>query len=412
LLEHSHWGLILSNKVDKKSFIQVLLSKKAKGILAKFNDLNGVLFSDIAVDAFVKKEHTYQSVEITKSQNRPLITFSSGERKKIYLAYCIERNPDYIIIDNPFDHLDQLSRLHLTEQLGKLSRKVTFIQLSNRAEETLSFIKNRGTVEDNTFAITSSLETNEKSITTFEFELPESLFSFQYQSDTLVKFENVSVDYSDKPVVKAIDWEIKSGEFWQLIGPNGSGKSTLLSLITGDNPKAYGQQVTLFGTKKGSGESVWGIKKKIGYFSINMTELFNKSHTVEQMLLAGFFDSIGLYEKPSKLQEQRVAQWLEIIEMSHLKKVRFNRLTLGEQRLVMLVRAMVKQPPLLILDEPVEGLDEANTNLVIQLINRLIQSAKVCVIYVSHRLEPTLLPTCVYELIPSEKGSLGKVKRA
>ncbi|MEP6805574.1 MAG: ATP-binding cassette domain-containing protein, partial [Flavobacterium sp.] len=164
--------------------------------------------------------------------------------------------------------------------------------------------------------------------------------------------ENVSVSYDDRKIVDQISWTIKEGEFWQLIGPNGSGKSTILSLITGDNPKGFGQDLYLFGRKKGTGESVWDIKKQIGIFTTSMTDLFQKGHTLEEMILSGFFDSIGLYTEPTTLQKQIVTQWLEVIEMSSLRKKRFIDLSIGQQRVALIVRAVLKHPPLLILDEP------------------------------------------------------------
>ena len=203
---------------------------------------------------------------------------------------------------------------------------------------------------------------------------------------------------------------VKKGEIYGFLGPNGAGKSTLLSLITGDNPKGFGQNLFLFGRKKGSGESVWDIKKQIGIFTTSMTDLFQKGHTLEQMILSGFFDSIGLYNEPTNLQKQIVAQWLEVIEMTALAKKRFIDLSIGQQRVALIVRAVLKNPPLLILDEPVEGLDDENVDLVIQLINTIKEETNVTILYVSHRIEDGLAPTSVFELIPSPTGSTGEIK--
>ncbi|MNQ62056.1 putative ABC transporter ATP-binding protein YlmA [compost metagenome] len=222
--------------------------------------------------------------------------------------------------------------------------------------------------------------------------------------------KNVSVSYDDRKILDNISWTIKQGEFWQLIGPNGSGKSTILSLITGDNPKGFGQDLYLFGRKKGTGESVWDIKKQIGIFTTSMTDLFQKGHTLEEMILSGFFDSIGLYIEPTTHQKQIVSQWLEVIEMTHLRKKRFIDLSIGQQRVGLIVRAVLKHPPLLILDEPVEGLDDENVDMVIQLINTIKQETNVSILYVSHRIESGLAPTSVFELLPAATGSIGKIK--
>ncbi len=405
-----HYGIVVSNAVDKKAFIHQILSSRSTGGLSIYNDYEGVLFSDLAIAELIEKEHRHHTIEITTSANRPLHTFSSGERRKLFLEYCLTQNPDYIIFDNPFDHLDQSSRTILYERLFELSNSISILQLVHEEESLLPFIKNRGSVSENSFVVSEKKTATEPKRFKYTSDFPSSLVSFKEAYETLIKFHKVSVIYEEQPIVKNISWEVKQGEFWQLVGPNGSGKSTLLSLITGDNPKAFGQDITLFDRKKGSGESIWDIKKKIGYFSTNLSELFKRNHTVEQMVLSGFFDSIGLYAKPSGMQQQKALQWLDIIEMRHLKNSYFNRLSLGQQRLVLIVRALIKQPPLLILDEPFEGLDPENTILVSQLINTLVEKTEITIIYVSHTIEKTLAPSHIFELIPTEEGSIGRQK--
>jgi molybdate transport system ATP-binding protein len=142
-----------------------------------------------------------------------------------------------------------------------------------------------------------------------------------------------------------------------------------------------------------------------------MTQLFKRNQTLEQMILSGFFDSIGLYTIPTQLHHQIVAQWLEVLNLSALKNKRFSQLSLGLQRVTLIVRAVIKHPPLIILDEPLEGLDDSNSALVIDLINLLIQETNRSVIYVSHRIEPELKPTSIFELIPSDTGSIGQIKQ-
>ena len=405
-----HWDILLSNQVNKKAFIDTLLSGNAEGELAVFNNQKGILFSDIAIEKFIEREYQYNTVEASPDSHRQLRTFSSGERKKEFLKYCINQNPDFIIFDNPFDHLDQASRVILADSLKTLTDSVAVIQLLNRYVDVLEFVPNKALIKDNTFALhpISKTESHFKTLNTGN--IPKAIEPHSFHESELIKMENVSVSYEERKIVDNISWTIKQGEFWQLIGPNGAGKSTILSLITGDNPKGFGQNLFLFGRKKGSGESVWDIKKQIGIFATSMTDLFQKGHTLEQMILSGFFDSIGLYIEPSTHQKIIVAQWLEVIEMSHLKNKRFTELSIGQQRVALIVRAVLKHPPLLILDEPVEGLDDENVDLVIQLINTIKQETNVSILYVSHRIESGLAPTSVFELVPTEKGSIGEIK--
>ena len=404
-----HINILLTDAVNKNQFIENLLFGNTTGELAVYNCLKGILFSDITIQQFIEKEERYDSCEgVSAALNRKLRTFSAGEQKKEFLKYCLNQNPDYIILDNPFDHLDQASRKTLLDSLEQLSTSFGFIQLVNRAEDMLAFIENKAQITDDSFEV-KPIETsvsNTKKI--HKTVIPKPLHSYDGKDNILVKMEGVSVSYNERPILNSIFWTIKQGEFWQLVGPNGSGKSTILSMITGENPKGFGQELYLFGSKKGSGESVWDIKKKIGIFSTSMTYLFKKTQTLEEMMLSGFYDSIGLYTQPTSLQKQIAAQWFEVIGMSQFKNKSFRSLSLGQQRVILIVRAVIKHPPLIILDEPMEGLDDNNSALVIDLINILIQETNMTLIYVSHRIEPALKPTSIFELIPSETGSIGK----
>lgn len=406
-----HWDILLSNLVNKKAFIDQLLSGNAKGELAVFNNQKGILFSDIAIEKFIEKEYQYDSIEASPESHRQLRTFSSGERKKEFLKYCIKQKPDFIIFDNPFDHLDQASRVILAESLKDLANIIAIIQIVNRVVDILPFVPNKAHIKDNSFELHPISKIEDHHFKTLNSAaIPKAIEPHTFHESVLIKMENVSVSYDDRKTLDNISWTIKQGEFWQLIGPNGSGKSTILSLITGDNPKGFGQDLYLFGRKKGTGESVWDIKKQIGIFTTSMTDLFQKSHTLEEMILSGFFDSIGLYIEPTTHQKQIVSQWLEVIEMTHLRKKRFIDLSIGQQRVGLIVRAVLKHPPLLILDEPVEGLDDENVDMVIQLINTIKQETNVSILYVSHRIESGLAPTSVFELLPASTGSIGKIK--
>lgn len=406
-----NWDILLSNKVHKKGLIDSLLTRKATGKLAFFNSLKGLLFSDMAIEKFIEREDQYDIVEAATGKNRKLRTFSSGERKKEFLNYCQSLKPDYIIFDNPLDHLDQESRKILTDSIEKLKESIHIIQLVNRTADLLPFLSNKAQINDNSYAL-DAIDFSEKTNSTIaSSRIPKPANAIEYKDSILVRMKDITVTYNERPIVNAVNWTIKKSEFWQLIGPNGSGKSTLLSMITGENPKGYGQDLWLFGIQKGSGESIWDIKKNIGYFSTAMTDLFQKNHSLENMILSVFFDSIGLYIEPTTFQKKIVKEWLDLINMSHLRNTMFHQLSIGQQRVALIIRAVLKHPPLVILDEPVEGLDDENVQLVTQLINLLTQKTDMTVLFVSHRIEPSLAPNLVYELIPSENGSIGVIKK-
>ena len=226
----------------------------------------------------------------------------------------------------------------------------------------------------------------------------------------MIEFRNVNLSYGEKAVLNNISWTIRKGEFWHLAGPNGSGKSTILSMISGDNPKAYGQEIYLFGRKKGSGETVWDIKKNIGFYSSNMTFKFERNETVQNMIISGFYDSVGLYIKPSDLQIHAVHEWLRLVDLYEFRKKSFHSLSFGLQRIVLIIRALVKQAPLLILDEPGAGLDEENMRLISRLVHKTVTERSTSILYVSHKEELGLKPDHVLRLMPGGQGSKAEIQ--
>lgn len=414
MANNNHWAFFLSNKADKQLLVEQLIGKKRPELFEGFSKLNGVLFSAIAIKELIGEEERHEYVEVATTVNRYLRFLSGGEQKKALLTYLLSQNPGFIIVDNPMDNLDVASQVALLQMLQDVATNLPIIQLVNRTKDFLPFIKNAISIDhENAWFYHVNVEgyINQQSINnrpSFSGSIPLSDHKYDLINNPLVEFKNVTIKYEEKLIVNNICWQINAGEFWHLIGPNGSGKTTLLSLITGDNPKGYGQDLILFGRRKGSGETVWSIKEKIGYFTASMTDLFNRYNSVEQMVISGFFDSIGLYTKPSDRQIKLAHEWLSLIGILQLKQTPFYKLSLGQQRLIMIVRAMVKHPPLLILDEPTVGLDDDNVAIVTALINKMAAESSTAILYVSHRIEEGLTPAFIFELTSHESGSTGR----
>ncbi|MEJ8842013.1 ATP-binding cassette domain-containing protein [Lacibacter sp. H375] len=402
-----HYAIFLSNTFNKQSFIQHLLDKKAIGLFASFNSYDAVLFSAYTVQQFLLEEeiHGYSGIEATRKQT--LRSMSSGEQKKVLLQHLLSLKPGLLILDNVFDNLDTAAQVSFKEDLQLAAAHTQLIQLSHRKRDLLPFIENRLTVSSGEFV---PLEGNtDDEIHVDDVPVPSALHNYQLSTTELVRFTDVHVSYDGRQVLQQINWTINAGEFWQLKGPNGSGKTTLLTMITGDNVKGYGQQLFIFGRKKGSGESVWDIKDKIGYLTPSMTDLFSTRHTLLHMIVSGFVDSIGLYTIPSDMQLRSAYEWLQLLQLQHKANTPFPKLTQGEQRLALVARAMVKHPPLLILDEPLMGLDDINTEKIILLINKLAAETSTAVLYVSHQTEKGLQPQKVFELLKTDNGSIGTI---
>ncbi|WP_350293505.1 ATP-binding cassette domain-containing protein [uncultured Croceitalea sp.] len=409
-----HYTILIDSKSETKALIDQLLKGTFSSGFSKLKGKKGELFSSSQVAYFLNKEEQHGIKIITKETQQLLLTMSSGERKKALLNYFLKKLPDYLILVNPYDNLDSNYQKELKEKLIALSNTILLIQIVSRKEDILpihtKFIKlNESELihyksKEAFFNDSQIVETNFSN-----YKIPLALNPITSLKEVLIRFIEVSVSFNNNPVLLNITWTIKSGEFWHLKGPNGSGKSTLLSMITGDSQKGYGQHLYLFGTKKGSGESVWDIKKHIGYFTPAMTDKFRGYHTLENMLISGLHDSIGLYVKPTENEKRLAIEWLKLLNLNNKKEAHFHQLTTTEKRLLMTARAMIKHPPLLILDEPTAGLDDYNAALFVSLINKVAKESKTAIIFVSHRKEHGLNPTSIFELIPTKNGSMGKI---
>jgi molybdate transport system ATP-binding protein len=225
----------------------------------------------------------------------------------------------------------------------------------------------------------------------------------------LISLANVNVRYGKTAVLCDVDWTVNAGENWAVLGPNGAGKTALLSLILGDNPQCYSNDVRVFGRKRGTGESVWDVKANIGYVSPDIQALYPPETPCLSVVLSGFFDSIGLHAECSAAQEGHARDWIRSLGLADLGLARFGDLSLGQQRLVLLARALVKDPPLLILDEPCQSLPPDSREVILGLLDRLCHHESVSLICVSHRQDE--IPRGVSHVLHLADGEVKRVER-
>ena len=408
-----HLGIYLSNNSDKKNILSLILKHHFLSEYVDLSNLHGELFSFITIEKMIDEEFRHDRFIIHTDENAALSTMSSGQQRKALLAYQIAQKPDFMLLDDVYSNVDKATQQYMTEQLTELSATTLMIQVFFRRRDMLPFIDTVISIDDQ-LRITKSESASTFKISgthghTHNFSLPLGYGEQHVEVDPLIDLKNISVKYEEKQVLSDVNWVIRKGEFWQLVGPNGSGKSTLISMITGDNPKAYGQNMMLFGMKKGSGETIWDIKKQIGYFTPLMIHQFTHNDSVENMIISGLNDSVGLYLTPTDLQKDLARHWLSMLGSSFANKS-FQQLSIGQQRMVMVARAMVKHPPLLILDEPTIELDDENSRLFIDMVRAIASEKKIAIIYVSHRDEEDLHPDMVYELVKANKGYTGRVQ--
>ncbi len=335
----------------------------------------------------------------TKVLDEQLFEISSGEHKKLQLIKALWLSPQLLIIDQPYTGLDVRARANLNQVLDSFVEKGgTLILISNDTELPGSI--------NRTVVMQDGRLTQTHSPVVFHEKVLKPLPSFllqrpQYTSDSIIYMKNIYVKYDEKEVLSGIDWEVNAGERWLLQGHNGSGKSTLLSLITGDHPQAYANDIKLFGIQRGGGESIWDIKRRIGMISPEMHWYFDANATVLESLASGFFDSNGLYRQLRYAQKQQLEELLVFLELQDVKNELLSTLPLGKQRLTLLGRTIIKNPQLLVLDEPCQGLDQQQTQYFNKLVDEISKNG-VTIIYVGHF--ETQLPSSITHKLILKKG--------
>jgi len=375
----SHLHLLIGNHISEDQVYGFLNVAYPKTLKASW-------YSKKAIQAQIQEERIHDLKRFVNTYGQTLESMSSGQQGVAFFKYILSQQKDTIVLINPMAHLDAINRAYVAKELDRISDQVHLVIVTLNEHWTPNFIGQKSYLE---YDLT--LDSQKKSPHTERNTSNQKLWPTIHKSaakhsipKTLVKLENVTVSYGSKKVLHLINWTIKSGDFWQLKGENGSGKTTLLSLITGDNPKGFGQNLWLFGHKKGSGESVWEIKKHLGYYAPSMIQMFPGTHNAIEMILGGVLDQVGLYHKPSEEMVHKAKLWLEAVGLSTLEKQPFHDLSEGQKGMIMTLRAMIKLPALLILDEPTSGLDSIQSSQYIQLVKNLAKHTDTAIILVSH----------------------------
>ena len=327
---------------------------------------------------------------------------STGETRKLLITRALTCKPDLLLLDEPYEGLDTQTASRVKTLLESLSDRMTLVFALNRIDEipdcvshvlrlengqvAQQFVCEQGEQARQLLRQISALRSSSLAFPPPIDPLPQSL----NPDGSLVSLKQARVAYTDNVVFTGLNWDIRPGEHWQVKGPNGSGKSCLLSLITGDHPQCYVNDISVFGMQRGQGESIWQIKQHLGYVSTALHWDYRLSVGIRKVILSGFFDSIGVYQSVSEQQHQIADAWLRLLGLEARANQSFSGLSFGEQRLVLIARAMVKHPALLLLDEPCLGLDDGNRQLVLALIERICEEGRTTLIYVSHHQEDAI----------------------
>ena len=347
------------------------------------------------------QKHIYELFHLEGLLDKYIILLSSGELRKYKLAASLFTNPRVLIMDNPFIGLDAQTRDQLKDLMTMLAQEqgLQIILVLAKTDEIPAFITHIVEVKE-----MKVLAKTERGVAHRGQSLCNPVanapYSQQGQSpcataapNEVIRFNKVTIRYGTRTILKDLDWTVRKGEHWSLSGQNGSGKSTLLSLVCADNPQSYACDISLFGHQRGSGESIWDIKKQIGYVSPEMHRSYKQNIPAIQIVASGLKDTVGLYVKPNEAEQAQCRKWLKIFGIGHLADRNFREISSGEQRLILVARAFVKDPSLLILDEPLHGLDDVNRRMVKDRVDEYCQDPEKTLIYVTHYQEE--LPQCI-----------------
>ncbi|MCC8407538.1 ATP-binding cassette domain-containing protein [Mucilaginibacter sp. UR6-1] len=344
--------------------------------------------------------------------HKKLIMLSNGETKRLRIASALIKNPALLLLDNPLAGLDVSTRQEFNTIIGKIAKAGTTVIMTAAPDEIPAAITNVAVLKDGNIIETSRREAFDASKYSFN---PKSnidgnaIAELTRQTETspyryIVNMRDVNIRYGENQVLKNVSWQIKPGEHWALLGPNGAGKSTLLSLINGDNPQAYANDIVLFDKKRGSGESIWDIKKRIGYVSPEFYQYFPADNSCLQVIESGYYDTLGLFRPSNSVYQQKALQWMKVLEIDQYARTLLKNIPASAQRLCLLARALVKNPPLLIFDEPCQGLDTHQQEHFKSVVEQICHNTPVTLIYVTHYQHE--IPDSVDKVLRLQKGAV------
>lgn len=344
-------------------------------------------------------------------RHKPILQLSNGENKRLQLVKALLQKPTLLILDSPFTGLDMEGRdlLHdILKQLALSGIQLIVIGSTDEVPECLTHIakleKGRMVFKGRKAAYFEKFPILKPFTPIPDLILNSKLVRTHDTFSMAVHFKDVSISYGENKILDGIDLTILKGEKCCLSGPNGAGKSTLLSLITADNPQAYANEIYLFDKRRGSGESIWDIKKKLGFISPELHLYFPLVSTCWEVVGSGLFDTVGLFRKLNDEQAQAVNEWLQLLHLEKVAHTPLHQVSLGQQKMALLGRALIKTPPLLVLDEPCQGLDHEQTLFFNGLVDQLCSHFDTTLIYVSHYTAQ--IPKCVTRFIQIEAGRI------
>ncbi len=361
--------------------------------------------------AYWDQERVVTLMMLKELLNKQIIKLSNGETKRLMIAAALLKNPALLLLDSPLTGLDVQTRAAFNLIISEITNSGISIIMATSPYEIPDTITNVAVLDNCTiskvllkvdFKPEDYLVTNKDKIDKEELSSLLNIGETPYKFTDIVKMTDVHIKYGDKVILDGVNWHITPGERWALLGHNGAGKSTLLSLINGDNPQAYANDIVLFDKKRGSGESIWDIKSKIGFMSPELHQYFPTDNSCLQVIESGYYDTLGLFRPSVKSRADIALRWMKALEIDKYSRTLLKNIPASAQRLCLLARALIKNPALLIFDEPCQGLDAHQQHHFKTLVDTICRLSNVTLIYVSHYQRE--IPDSVSQVLKLEKG--------
>ncbi len=347
--------------------------------------------------------------------NKEITNLSSGEMRKVFILKALLNKPELLVLDEPFDGLDVMSKKNLMKLLNILMKKIHVILIVHKYNEIPQYITHILLMKDCTIMAQGEKNTILNGFSelfqsydkTGQIYLHKHIPIKKKTPEMLIQMHNVTVQFGKKKILQNINWTMKQGENWGVLGPNGAGKSTLIQLIYGEQLQAYANNITLFGLQLADKNPLEKRRKAISVVSPLTMMRYEKSITVSDVILSGHFDSIGLYKRTSDKQKKKVNFWLKRFKIQEIYSSKFQELSYGQKQLVLIIRAMLKKPKVLILDEPCNALDNENKKRVLAFINEIGMTSRTNLILITHNKDE-IIP-CINYIMYLKNGKITKI---
>ncbi|WP_158858817.1 ATP-binding cassette domain-containing protein [Lunatibacter salilacus] len=345
--------------------------------------------ADAGIKGHWNVERVLKTMDLGPLADKSLIKLSNGETRRLAIAAALLKNPLLFLMDRPLTGLDQETRMKFGGILKTIIDSGIQVVMTTSIGEIPNSITHVGQLKHGKlFPISRTEQVEWTSIPSSQL-ISKELLSLLKNYPTvpyrnLIQMIGVNISYGEKMLLDNLNWEVKPGERWALKGHNGAGKSTLVSLLLGENPQAYANDFSLFDRKRGTGESIWDIKRPVGFVSPELGRYFPKNQTCLKIVLSGLFDTVGLFRKTTEAEETLAKKWLNALEIPHIAALRLAQVSLEEQRFCLLARALIKRPALLILDEAAQGMDDEQRQRFKLIVDSVCAHTPMGLVYVSH----------------------------